>query len=114
MPCEMLKVFAAPIFYKYSEFCNNANLFHDYFRDAALYSPMAHIASQLMGDNAIRQYGFSILGADNSTTIPARWHTDYTVFPTGGEIGCHNGLVMWIPIEESFPNANGLKVIGKT
>ena len=69
-----------------------------------------------MGDSDIRTLGTAVLGASNTTTILSRWHVDYVVFPTGGEAGkgCDNGIVMWIPFEESFPEANGLKVIPKS
>ena len=51
--CAMAKYSGPPIFHKYSFFCVWPDMVHDYFRDALLYSPLAHMASQLMGDKPV-------------------------------------------------------------
>ena len=106
--CAMSKYSGPPIFHRYSFFCVWPDMVHDYFRDALLYSPLAHVASQLMNNQDVRILNTFAMGTkDKEATIPVRWHADYDVF-SGGE-NCDNGLVMWMPIKDtSIYEANGM------
>jgi len=105
--CAMARYGGPPIFHKYSFFCIWPDMVHDYFRDALLYSPMAHVASQLMGDQPVRMFNTFTMGNEAGETIPVRWHADHGVF-TGGD-SCDNGLVMWMPLKDtSVYEANGM------
>jgi len=105
--CAMAKYSGPPIFHKYSFFCIWPDMIHDYFRDALLYSPMAHVASQLMDNKPVRMFNTFTMGNEPGETIPVRWHADHGVF-TGGD-RCDNGLIMWMPIKEtSLYEANGM------
>ena len=77
-----------------------------------MYSPMAHIASQLMDNADIRLLNTLIMGAQPEVTIPKRPHVDWSYFPDKSR--CDNGLIMWFPLEESEPDKNGLYITRKT
>ena len=106
--CAMSKYSGPPIFHKYSFFCVWPDMVHDYFRDALLYSPLGHVASQLMNDQPVRILNtFAMGNTGDGETIPVRWHADYDIFKGGNT--CDNGLVMWMPVKEpSLYEANGM------
>ena len=98
-----------PIFHKYSHFCMWPDKVHDLFRDALYHSSLAFIASRLMMDKPVRIFSTFTMGSEADVTIPRRWHADFPVFT--GTHQCDNGLVMWMPLEEtSYPDANGMVV----
>ena len=107
--CEMAFYNGPPIFHKYSHFCMWPDKVHDFFRDALYHSSLAYIASRLMMDQPVRIFSTFTMGSDTDVTIPRRWHADFPVFT--GTDRCDNGLVMWMPLEEtSYPDANGMVV----
>ena len=105
--CDMSYYNSPPIFHRYSHFCMWPDKVHDLFRDALYHSSLAAVASQLMGNKPIRVFSTFTMGSTKEMTIPKRWHADFPVFT--GTDSCSNGLVMWLPLEEtSFPDANGM------
>jgi ectoine hydroxylase-related dioxygenase (phytanoyl-CoA dioxygenase family) len=107
--CAVSQWAGPPTFGRYDTYCGMADMVHDYIRDSIYSSPMAHIASQLMNDHPVRLYRAHAMGANNESTIPELWHVDYPYFP--GTQSCDNGVVFWVPLEESSYESNGLKVL---
>lgn len=107
--CSMAYFNGPPILHKYSYLCQWPEKAHDYFRDALYHGPLAHLASQLLGSQPVRVLNTIIMGSTLDKTIPRRWHSDYGTFTGDGE--CDNGLIMWMPLEEtSHTRANGMLV----
>jgi len=59
-----------------------------------------------MGNEGVRLKGFQLLIVDSKETPKKRWHSDYSSYE--GPESCDNGLVMWIPLEESEADRNGM------
>ena len=94
---------------RYTTLCQWPERAHDHFRDVLYHSPLAHAASQLMNNAAVRVLNTIVMGSTNDNIIPLRWHADYGTFPGPGQ--CDNGLIMWMPVlETSYPDTNGMMV----
>jgi len=107
--CAVSQWAGSPTFGRYDMYCAMADLVHDYLRDAVYHSPMAHVASQLMSNLPTRLFRAHAMGAKRHTTLQEAWHVDYTYFPAPES--CDNGIIFWVPLEESMPEGNGMKVI---
>ena len=105
--CKIAYYNGPPTFHKYSHFCHWPDKVHDYFRDALYLSPMAHVASQLMGGWPVRVFDTFTMGSTSDVTLSKRWHSDYALFT--GVNRCDNGLIMWMPMRQtSYQAANGM------
>ena len=67
--CAVVKL-SYRIMYRYSTLCQWPERAHDLFRDALLSSPLAGVASRLMGDSAVRVLNTIVMGSTNQTIIP--------------------------------------------
>lgn len=120
--CEMTKFTSPPIFHGYERYCGRASLVHDYLRDVTYTSPLTHVAAQLLlkddeDDESLRNLADVFMAGVN---LPRRWHSDYLAFeklkapPSPQEIGCGDGLVVWMPLEPSYETKAGMVFLNGT
>jgi len=110
MHCELSKFTGPPIFHGYQRYCGRAQLVHDFLRDVLYLSPLAHIAAQLLKDDGevLRNIADVFMSGGQ---LPKRWHSDFLAFSkfsSARDIPCDDGLIIWMPLEESFAEKNGM------
>ena len=128
-------------FHNYTKYCSRPQLLHDYLRDVVYQGPFSHIAAQLMGiedpnpnpilnashpgpkpnptlGDTLRVHDVFMAGRQ----LPKRWHNDYLAFapektqntPNVDRIKCLDGIVMWMPLETSIKDRNGMLFLNGT
>ena len=79
----------------------------DEIRDVIYYSPLSHLAQQLMGSDEIRFFYDQLFVKEPGTDAPTPWHQDMSFWPLEGDQLCS----FWFPLDPVTKANSGLQYV---